>query len=97
MKSLNRQSKIDQITKEMNLLKKDYLKYLELEKDLINAKNSFDIGENVKVILTCKRGCCIENEFEGKIISLTKNGGYNIQDYNNHIHQYIFSGDMKRI
>jgi hypothetical protein len=68
------------------------------EAELHRAEVSFDKGERVRVTQTCKRGCCVECEFNGVIVGPTPNGMWNVKaDNSGHIHEYIYEGDMKRL
>ena len=70
----------------------------QAETELATLRNGFGDGERVRVTKTCKRGCCVEHEFEGTIEGTTPNGCYNVRcDDDGTLQTYIWSGDMKRI
>lgn len=73
-------------------------KHLEDAKhELRRAEKSFDKGERVHVTETCKRGCCVENEYDGTVTGETKNGMWNIKADSGHLYEYVYEGDMKRL
>ncbi len=53
--------------------------YEDAKTELRQAEESFDIGERVLVIKTCKRGCCTEESFEGVVTGFV-NGLYIVND-----------------
>ena len=69
----------------------------EAEVELNRAKASYDEGERVRVEETCKRGCCVEHEYEGTVVGEEKNGTYRIKATDGHIYQYVSTYDMKRL
>ena len=91
----------------INLDIKDYfysvrLNFEDIEKlynktkfELEQAKKSFEIGEKVKIVETCKRGCCVENSYEGIIVGITDTR-YKVQS-EKHLYNNVYGGDMERI
>lgn len=99
---MNRELKIKLAQQKVNDLNPKFISmeraYLDAKTELQKAKDSFDIGEKVIVRQYCNRGCCFENEFTGKIISVTNNGSYNIkEEKTENLYKYIYGGDMRRI
>lgn len=76
-----------------------FQKKLQTAQDELNsAERSFDEGERVSVTETCRRGCCVENEYVGVIVGPTPNGLWNVKDdESGHIYQYVYEGDIKRL
>lgn len=98
---MNREQKIILAKQKLNnieaKLKTFEKEYLIAKSELVLSENSFDIDEEVRVTLFCQRGCCIENQFEGKITGTCDNGSYNVKSTTGIVWTYIWSGDMARI
>jgi hypothetical protein len=69
----------------------------EAARALQATEDSYDIGERVRVVQTCRRGCCIESDFRGAVEGMTDNGQYNVRDGAGHLWTYVYGGDMKRV
>lgn len=69
----------------------------DAETELNRAKESYDKGERVNVTETCKRGCCIENDYNGVVVDTEKNDTYRVKGDDGHEYRYVYSGDMKRL
>lgn len=70
--------------------------YEDAQSDLHAAERSYDIGERVQVTETCKRGCCVEHQYEGNVSAKTHNGMYCVKSTDGHVYEYVYDGDMKR-
>lgn len=69
----------------------------DAEVELNRAKASYDFGERVHVEETCRRGCCTENEYDGTITGVQKNGSYIVKSDDGHVYEYVSTYDMKRV
>lgn len=67
------------------------------ESELNEARRSYDMGERVRVTETCRRGCCVENEYEGSVTGRTQNGCYVVTADDGHVYEYVSTYDMKRL
>ena len=67
------------------------------EHELRDAKRSYDVGERVQVTETCRRGCCVENEYKGTVVGRTKNGMWNVKSDDGHLYECVYDGNMKRL
>jgi hypothetical protein len=51
----------------------------------------------VRVTETCKRGCCVEHEYEGVVVGGKPNGTWCVKSDENHVYEYVSKFDMKRL
>lgn len=72
-------------------------KYEAAQSELRAAEASYDKGERVRVTETCRRGCCVEHEYEGEIVGGNTNGTWNIRATDGHLYEYVSKFDMKRL
>lgn len=108
---LNRNERIKLATRKIEQLKPKFEKaklyFSAVEKEFKTAEfelakeiASFDIGEKVRVVTKCDHGCCVENDYEGIIVSGKNNGGYSIEvkkEYLIFICNNVCGGDMTRV
>lgn len=65
--------------------------------DLNRAKASYDIGERVHVCNTCRRGCCIEWEYDGVIEAEGSHGrSYAVRRDDGGLSEHVSIYDMTR-
>ena len=72
-------------------------KYEAAQSELRAAEASYDVGERVRVTETCKRGCCVEHEYEGAIAGSEPNGTWQVRATDGHLYRYVSKYDMKRL
>lgn len=65
--------------------------------ELRKAQRSFENGEKVHVVKLCQRGCCVEDEFTGKVTAMNSNGTYNIVLNDGSERTYVYDGSMERV
>jgi len=65
--------------------------------ELRKAQRSFEYGEKVHVVELCQRGCCVEDEFTGRVTAMNSNGTYNIVLSDGSERTYVCDGNIKRV
>lgn len=88
------QAKLRELEPQWKRLKKQYE---DAQSELHRAEASYDVGERVRVTETCRRGCCVENEYTGTVKGTQPNGSYIIQGDDGHKYEWASSYDMKRL
>lgn len=72
-------------------------KYEAAQSELRAAEASYDVGERVRVTETCKRGCCVEHQYEGVVVGSKPNGTWCVKSDDGHVYEYVSKFDMKRL
>ena len=93
---MTRNERIAEAKKKLVELKPAYDAYKDAETELRRAEASFDVGELVHVEELCRRGCCVEAEYDGLIERQNTNETYVIREANGLLHDYVSQSHMTR-
>jgi hypothetical protein len=90
------QAKLHELRPAAEAARKVVTDYEETERELRRAREMFDVGERVHVELTCRRGCCVEDKFDGVIEAVNEHGSYDVRAESGVLRRCIFSGSLRR-
>lgn len=88
------QASLDRLAPEYKALQK---RWNEAHLALRRAEEGYDSGERVAVIETCRRGCCVEADYEGVVVGEQDNGTWIVRDFAGTTHPRVSHLDMTRI
>lgn len=80
----------------MDKLKAGYHAFLDAESEFKMAQASYDLGERVRVTETCRRGCCVELEYDG-VITDRNSSYYTVKSDKGVTYPHVYIGNMKRL
>lgn len=97
---MNRSDRIAVAKARVAELEPDYLRVRNEYEDAVGAvkraEASFDVGERVHVEKTCRRGCCVELEYDG-VVESADTLTYSVRrDADGWLFENVWHNDMKR-